>query len=256
MPPVLRRRRLFHNPPVHPDPPWRMRCHFKESGFPRVALQLLVDLCWSLATAFAKTLLHGVYLSDLSLNRQPIAAHRKKMCPPYREVAFGWAAGILVFLRVWSLKPALAALQLGSTHPGVVRRGQASWGWVDEVDSEVAYRFNKTQIYVTQGPKESLEVPSAIRSLFIQQAVLTPGPGWGGGEDGLWSVKETRGFVRQNEDWHALMRRISSCGTSFAQMLRHIPIFGTAATSIGWVIRWIKPYFLGKPCHEIVLLFS
>ena len=32
-----------------------------------MALQLLVDLCWSLATAFAKTLLHGVYLSDLSL---------------------------------------------------------------------------------------------------------------------------------------------------------------------------------------------
>ena len=45
----------------------------------------------------------------------------------------------------------------------------------------MAYRFDKTQIYVTRGPKESLEVPSAIRSLFIQQAVLTPGPGWGWG---------------------------------------------------------------------------
>ena len=144
----------------------------------------LTDSGWfmlELANAFAKTLLHGVYLSDLFLNRQPIAAHRKKMGPPCREVAFGWAAGILVLLRIWSLRPALAALQLVSTHPGVVRRRQVSWGWVDEVDSEVAYRFDKTQIYVTWGPKESLEVPSAIRSLFIQQAVLTPGPGWGWG---------------------------------------------------------------------------
>lgn len=76
-----------------------------------------------------------IYLTFLWIDN-PIAAHRKKMGPPWREAAFGWAAGILGLLRVWSLKPALAALQQGSTHPPPMRRGQVSWGWIDNGDSE------------------------------------------------------------------------------------------------------------------------
>lgn len=91
-----------------------------------MALQLLVDLCWSLATAFAKTLLHGVYLSDLSLNRQPIATHRKKWVFHVERWHLDKLQEFWCLSEFDPCKPALAALQLGSTLPGLMRGGQTS----------------------------------------------------------------------------------------------------------------------------------
>lgn len=70
-----------------------------------------------------------------------------------------------MLLQVLSLKPALAALPLGSAHPGLRRKDgcpesnlQSSLRWLIALIS---------QTRVTQGPKQSLEVSSAIGSLFI-----------------------------------------------------------------------------------------
>lgn len=70
-----------------------------------------------------------------------------------------------MLLRVLSLKPALAALPLGSAHPGLRRRDGCP-------ESNLRPRLRWlialiSQARVTQGPKQSLEVASAIVSLFI-----------------------------------------------------------------------------------------
>lgn len=66
-------------------PPVRNEVPLQRGGCSAGGLPLLADLCWSLATACAQTLFQETYLSDLSLNRQPM----ETMAPPCRVVAFG-----------------------------------------------------------------------------------------------------------------------------------------------------------------------
>lgn len=120
--PALRRGRLFRVPSVYPDPPWRMRCHFKESGIQRVALQLRVDLCWSLTTAFARLCcMEYIYLTFLWIDN-PMAAHRNKCVLHVEKWHLDELQEFWCFFKFDPLSLHWPPDPLGSTHPGLMRR--------------------------------------------------------------------------------------------------------------------------------------